>query len=125
MRQSAMMRGAQLLAAVLAAAVAACGDGRPARVASPDGRHTLVVTVNHSKADRTKYLCLFVQIVDAEGRVRHEEQTGASVRMAWRAHWSGPGRLVLDSSDIGTMAWRARDDGTWERDPSAPAWRTK
>ena len=109
------MRVALLAALVLAGGVG-CRDRDPVRIPSPDGRHTLVASVNESRADRTKYLCLRVQIVDAQGRVRYDEQTGASSRLAWRASWAGPGRVELDSSDIGRLAWRLRADGEWERD---------
>jgi hypothetical protein len=106
-----------LLAALILVGGAGCGDLRPpVQVPSPDGKHTLVASVNESKADRRKYLCLRIQIVDTQGRVRYEEQTGASSRMAWRASWAGPGRVKLDSSDIGPLAWRLKADGEWERD---------
>jgi len=114
---AARWRGAlALLVAVALAGAVACDDRPPVRIPAPDARHTFVATVNQSKADRGKYLCLRVQILDAQGRVRYEEQTGASARMGWHATWTGPRRVELDSSDIGFLAWRMRADGEWERD---------
>ena len=109
-------RRVSLLAPLLLAAGMACDARPPVRIPAPDARHTFVATVNESRADATKYLCLRVQIVDAEGRVRYEEQTGVSARMAWHARWTDARRIELDSSDIGLLAWRMKTDGAWERD---------
>ena len=109
-------RGRALLAAVALAAGIACGSGGPVRIPAPDGRHMFVAQVNESRADMTKYLCLRIQIADADGRVRYEEQTGASARMTWHARWTGARRIELDSSDVGLLAWRMRPGGEWERE---------
>ena len=105
-----------LLVALALAGAVACDDRPPVRIPSPDARHSFVARVNQSKADSGKYLCLRVQIVDAQGRIRYDEQTGASARMAWNARWTGPRRVELDSSDIGFLAWRMKADGEWERE---------
>ena len=105
-----------LLTALALSAGMACGSRPLVRIPAPDARHTFVATVNESRADATKYLCLRVQIVDAEDRVRYEEQTGASARMAWHARWVDARRVELDSSDIGLLAWRMKPDGGWERE---------
>ncbi len=86
-------------------------------IPSPDGSLTLVTSINRSKDDLTKYLCVRFQIVDSAGKVIYEEQTGASDRMRWSMQWDGNDRIVLDSSDIGTLVWERQADGIWHKVP--------
>lgn len=86
-------------------------------IPSPDGSLTLITSMNQNKEDLTKYLCVKFQIVDATGKVWYEEQTGASDRMQWEMYWDENDRVVLESSDIGTLAWEQQADGTWRPIP--------
>jgi hypothetical protein len=92
-----------------------CGGRDETRIPSPDGRLTFVAVPNPSRADARRYLCLYIRIVGADGAVRHEEQTGASSRLAWGVSWEGNSRVVLRSSDIGDLAWQLGADGVWRR----------
>lgn len=94
-----------------------CTERRSHSVSSPDGTLTLITSINNSQEDPTKYLCVKFQIVDSTGRVLYEEQTGASNRMRWRIQWDGNTRVVLDSSDIGTVAWEQQVNGSWHEAP--------
>ena len=47
-------------------------------IASPDGTMNLTPSVNQSKADPTKYLCVAFDIHDATGGLLHNVQSGAS-----------------------------------------------
>ncbi len=85
----------------------------PEPIKSPDGKLVLVTSVNTSKADMTKYLCVKFEIRDSSGAVLYQEQTGASTRMKWRMYWDGNRRVVLESFDIGTYAWEQQPDGKW------------
>ncbi len=94
-----------------------CAPTPSKSIPSPDGRLALVTSVNRSKADVTTYLCVRFQIVDSTGKVLYEEQTHASDRMRWKMSWEGSDRVVLDSSDIGTLAWERQADGSWHAAP--------
>ena len=100
----------------LIALVCGCSSRTPTPepIQSPDGRLTLVTSINASKDDMTKYLCVKFEIRDSSGAVLHREQTGASARMKWRMYWDGNRRVVLESSDIGTYAWEQQPDGKWK-----------
>ncbi len=94
-----------------------CTERRSNSISSPDGSLTLVTSINDSQEDPTKYLCVKFQIVDSTGMVLYEEQTGASDRMRWSMQWDGNQRVVLNSSDIGTVAWEQQADGLWRKVP--------
>ena len=86
-------------------------------IPSPDGNLTLITSINRSKEDPTKYLCVKFQIVDSTGKMLYEEQTGASDRMRWSMRWEDNQRVVLDSSDIGTIVWEQQADESWHKVP--------
>ena len=81
-------------------------------IASPDGTMNLTPSVNQSKADPTKYLCVAFDIHDATGGLLHNVQSGASDIQKWAIGWFDDSTIVLYSSDIGTYAWKLADDGT-------------
>ncbi len=86
-------------------------------IPSPNGNLTLITSINRSKEDLTKFLCVKFQIIDSTGRVLYEEQTGASDRMRWNMRWEDNQHVVLDSSDIGTIIWEQQADGSWRKVP--------
>ena len=86
-------------------------------IASPDGTMTLTPSVNQSKADPTKYLCVTFDIHDKSGGLLHNVLSGASDIQKWAIGWFDDSTIVLYSSDIGTYAWRLADDGTISKLP--------
>ena len=81
-------------------------------IASPSGAMTLTPSVNQSKADPTKYLCVAFDIHDKSGGLLHSIQSSASDIQKWSIGWFDDVTIVLYSSDIGTYAWKLADDGT-------------
>ena len=73
---------------------------------------TLTPSVNQSKADPTKYLCVAFDIHDKSGGLLHSIQSSASDIQKWSIGWFDDVTIVLYSSDIGTYAWKLADDGT-------------
>jgi hypothetical protein len=108
-----------LLAVLIPMAVLGCGparttgvaDSRPGTVVSPDGRWSVVTSINGNKPSDP---CIQLEIRDASGGVVHREQTGESDRMRWEFAWDDEDRLWLYSGDIGTFYWERRD-GIWTR----------
>lgn len=87
-------------------------------IESPRKDRALVVTVNTSRDDSTKYLTLVFEVRDkATQTVLHRQQTGASSRMAWSMHWLDNSTVQLKSSDVGTYCWRMQADGVWMESP--------
>ncbi len=85
---------------------------------SPRQDRALVVTVNTSRDDPTKYLTLVFEVRNkATQSVLHRQQTGASSRAAWSMHWLDNNTVQLKSSDIGTYCWRVQADGVWMESP--------
>jgi hypothetical protein len=82
-------------------------------IASPDGNFVLVATVNRSKADPGRYLCVAFDVTDARGVLLDHHQTGASHVMRWNIGWLGNDTIRLESSDVGTYLWERREDGHW------------
>ena len=78
---------------------------------------TLVPTINQSTKDKSKYLCVRFSIMDAKGKVLHQEQTSTSSRMKWSLNWQGNDKIVLQSADIGTYTWQRGANGTWKKTP--------
>jgi hypothetical protein len=92
-----------------------------APVKSPNGSLTVTPSINQSKADPTKYLCVALDIADSSGKPMHHVQSGASDRMKWAIGWFDDSTVVLYSSDIGTRAWELRNDkGIHELDQPLP-----
>lgn len=85
-----------------------------APIASPDGKYSLVTSVNQSKTDPTKYLCVILEIHDAQGILVGKVQTGASDRMRWNVAWDSKNRIWLKSADIGTHYCELQADGQWK-----------
>lgn len=114
-RKLVVMQLKRMPALLVVAMVAFAGCGAPAEltaIASPDGTMTLTPSVNQSKADQTKYLCVAFDIHDAAGGLLHSVQSGASAIQKWAIAWFDDSTIVLYSSDIGTYAWKLADDGT-------------
>lgn len=114
------MKNRALLISSLLFSLALWGCSAPPNLApmpSPDGKLNLVPTINQSQNDPTKYLCVHFAIMDAKGKVLHQEQTSASSRMKWSLNWQGNDKIVLKSADIGTYTWQRQPDGKWKRTP--------
>lgn len=90
-------------------------QGRPP-LPSPDGSMTLHTRVERGRDDPGAYLCVIFEIRDRSGRIRHSENTRASSLMRWEMAWVSDDRVRLKSSDIGTLSWRKRPDGSWARE---------
>ncbi len=93
-----------------------CGRDAAPAVVSPDGSLTLVTSVEHTRADPRKYLCVVFEIRDRTGKVLHSENTGASHLSQWRMNWASTNEIRLVSSDIGTYCWSSQADGTWKKE---------
>jgi hypothetical protein len=100
---------------LLALALVGCSAKVPPQ-ASPDGLLILATTVEHSRADRAKYLCVMLEIRDQAGKVLLRENTGASDAMNWSVRWESNTRVKLDSPDIGAWYWNRQPDGTWQKE---------
>jgi hypothetical protein len=81
---------------------------------SPDGTMTLATSVNQSKANPTRYLCVIVDITDSTGRTLHHEVTPASATQRWSISWLSNDEILLNSSDVGSYHIRRQSDGTWK-----------
>mgnify|MGYP001160647012 FL=1 len=89
-----------------------------AMIDSPQKDRNLMITVNTSRDDPTKYLTLVFEIRDqATQTVLHRQQTSASSRMAWSMRWLDNSLVQLSSSDVGTYCWQEQDDGMWMESP--------
>src|SRR3954471_18438103 len=86
---------------------------------SPDGTMTLATSVNQSKANPTRYLCVVVDITDSAGKTLHHEVTPASDTQRWSIRWVTNDEVPLTSSDVGTYHIRRQPDGTWKGEPAA------
>ena len=85
---------------------------RVKRIASPSGAFVLTTSVNQSKADPKRYLCVVVTICGKEGKEVHREVTPASDVMKWSIQWINDDTIRLDSSDVGSYIIEHKD-GTW------------
>jgi hypothetical protein len=79
-------------------------------IVSPVGAMTLTPSVNQSKADPTKFLCVAFDVHDESGGLLHSVQSSASDTSKWAIGWFDDATIVLYSSDIGTYAWQLSDD---------------
>lgn len=102
-------------------------DDFPQVIHSADNQLVLVIDLNQSKSDPTKYLCLKFTIQDTNGNVLYQEQTGASVMTRWEMAWDKDNRVWLNSADIGTYYWEQQAEGMWKKfvfakvdDPPSP-----
>ena len=94
--------------------VLSSAPSQPEPIYSPNHLRILIPTINTSKEDMTKYLCLKFKIIDAKTQqVLFEKQTGSSVRMRWSIQWLRDDYLLLDSSDIGVYCWQEGENGVW------------
>ena len=101
---------------LMSVAVLVAGCRRPTTVVarqSPDGTMTLTTSVNQSRAEPTRYLCVVVDITDASGRTLHHEVTPASDTQRWSIRWMGNDAIMLESADVGIYKIRRQADGTW------------
>jgi hypothetical protein len=110
------MKNHALLTSLFLLALPGCSSTRNlAPIPSPDSRLTIVPTINQSQSDKSKYLCVRFSIVDAKGKMVHQEQTSASSRMKWSLNWQGNDKIVLKSADIGTFMWQRGANGKWKK----------
>ena len=80
---------------------------------------TLATSVNQSKANPTRYLCVVVDITDSAGKALHDEVTPASDTQRWSISWVSNDEVLLKSSDVGSYHIRRQQDGTWKGDLAA------
>ena len=106
-----MSRAALLLTALVGAS--GCFPAADHRViASPNELMNLTTATNHSKTDRTKYLCIEFSVSDASGNLMDKVQTSASDVHKWAIGWFDDSTIVLSSSDIGACGWKLGEDGS-------------
>ena len=95
--------------------VAGCGQPSPSPPQkSPDGTMSLSTSVNQSKANPTRYLCVVVDINDSTGKPLHHEVTPASDTQRWSIQWVSNDEVLLKSSDVGNYRIRRQPDGKWK-----------
>jgi hypothetical protein len=102
---------------LICAALLAAGCNRTAAVPaqkSPDGTMTLTTSVNESRADPARYLCVVVHVADVAGKTLHREVTPASATQRWSIRWVTSDEVLLQSSDVGSYHIRRQPDGTWK-----------
>ena len=90
-----------------------CGPSRDIAkvVDSPSGKYKIKATINKSKTDPTKYLCIHMTLLDSKGNVLSRLQTGASHIMKWAVGWMNKRDIVvLYSGDIGTYAYKIENN---------------
>ena len=87
-------------------------------ISSPNGELTLTPSINRSKQDATKYLCVAFDITDSSGTSLHHVQSSASDGMKWAIGWFDDFTIVLQSRDIGPRAWKLHGDQTITEIPS-------
>lgn len=91
---------------------------QPQVINSPQNDRSLVISVNTSRDDPTRYLTLVFEVHDkASGELLHRQQTLASSRMAWSMRWLDSHTVQLDSSDVGTYCWQEQPEATWLETP--------
>jgi len=93
-----------------------CGRVRVPPQKSPDGKFTLVTSVNESNADPRRYLCVIVDIKDSVGKSVYRKVTPVSDTQGWSIRWLDNDKIELASSDIGTHHIRRQADGSWTDD---------
>jgi hypothetical protein len=85
------------------------------KISSPGGKYFISASINHSKADLRKYLCLKLELFDDKGDSIGSEQTGVSDNMKWALGWmKDSDTVVLYSSDRGTIAYSVAADGAFK-----------
>ena len=83
----------------------------PAMMKSPSEKYFISTTINSDKNDRIHYLCVILHLYDSENQEIDTFQTAASDRMKWASGWmKETDVLVLYSSDVGTSAWKIKDN---------------
>jgi hypothetical protein len=84
---------------------------------SPDGSAVLNTWIQQRAAGVPvgRENCVVIQVIDRNGRVVLEENTGASCYMRWSVGWESNQQIRLDSSDIGSYSWRLEPDGKWAK----------
>lgn len=90
-----------------------------APLVSPSGAFSAATEISGDEAGPTRRLCVRLRVTDIVARREITFQTGASDVQKWAAAWSPSNSLVLNSSDIGTMAYDIRDGRIAERVPDA------
>lgn len=94
-----------------------CGRGQGVQPQkSPDGKFTLVTSVNQSNADPQRYLCVIVDIKDSAGKTVYHGVTPASDTQGWSIRRLDNNKIQLASSDTGTHYIRRQSDGSWADD---------
>ena len=114
-----LVRHAIVIALLSFVAVFSRGCGRAQGVPpqkSPDGKFSVVTTINTSKADPLRYLCVIVDIKDSAGKTVYHKITPASDTQGWSIRWLDNNKIELASSDIGTHHIRRQSDGIWTDD---------
>jgi hypothetical protein len=87
---------------------------QPEPVYSHSGVRVILPSINYSKDDMKKYLCVKLVIQDVDtGAILFDLQTSASDRMRWSVKWIDEKSIQLSSSDIGNYCWAEGSDGTW------------
>ncbi len=78
-----------ILFLLMVLAVSGCSrpDFSARTVVSPSGRYQIKVTINRDQADKSKYLCLRLHLLDSAGSDLFQLQTDASDRMKWAVGW--------------------------------------
>ncbi|RUA16235.1 MAG: hypothetical protein DSY55_04615 [Clostridia bacterium] len=98
---------------IIASIILGCGPQKyPAEIVnSPSGKYQIKATINTDESDKTKYLCVQLHLLDAQGKELSQLQSSASYTMKWAIGWMEKDDIViLYSSDIGTYAYKIENN---------------
>jgi hypothetical protein len=77
---------------------------------SPSGQYSLIVELGNRDNERDWTILMF-KLTDKNRNEIDYVRTGASDAQKWAVTWYNEGIIVLNSSDIGTLAWTVLQDG--------------
>jgi hypothetical protein len=90
-------------------ALSGCGVGdKDHEATSPDG-------TMYFRTSTTEGTLLVVTIFEQNGTILHEENTRASRVHRWSVDWVSDSKIMIKTSDIGSLALIRGDDGRWSR----------
>ena len=102
-----------IVLSITASIILGCGPQKyPIEIVnSPSGKYQIKATINTDESDKTKYLCVKLHLLDAQGKELSQLQSSASHTMKWAIGWMEKDDIViLYSSDIGTYAYQIENN---------------
>lgn len=105
---------------ILLSVALSCSNYKSSEIKSPNGNYSLIIKINRTDRNSKFYAEPIFEIYDSKKNFIDKIESNTGDFNKWKVGWSKTGNtLILNSADIGIIAWEISEDGSKQKELNA------